>query len=55
MPAASKELVNGQQLRSSYLRLKARRGAKDARAATARKLAQLAWTVWTERRTYVER
>jgi transposase len=42
-------------LRGYYLRLKARRGAKDARVATARKLAELAWRVWTERRCYVER
>ena len=42
------------QLATFYRRLKERRGAKDARAATARKLAELAWTVWTERRCYVE-
>lgn len=42
-------------LRRYYARLKARRGAKDARVATARKLAELAWTVWTEKRPYVER
>jgi predicted kinase len=36
-------------------RIKARRGAKDARTATARKLAELAWTGWTERREYEER
>ncbi|MFC1491730.1 transposase, partial [Nitrospinota bacterium] len=42
-------------LRRYYARIKARRGAKDARVATARKLAELAWTVWTEKRPYVER
>lgn len=42
-------------LRRYYARLRARRGAKDARVATARKLAELAWTVWTEGRIYVER
>jgi transposase len=42
-------------LRRSYDRIKARRGVKDARTATARKLAELAWTVWTERRRYEER
>jgi transposase len=43
-------------LRAYYQRIKARRGAKDARTATARrKLAELAWTVWTERREYEER
>jgi transposase len=42
-------------LRRYYTQIKARRGAKDARTATARKLAELAWTVWTERRRYEER
>jgi transposase len=42
-------------LRSRYQRIKMRRGAKDARTAIARKLAELAWTVWTERRCYEER
>jgi transposase len=42
-------------LRHHYERLKARRGTKDARVSTARKLAQLAWTVWRERRCYEER
>jgi len=42
-------------LRRYHARLKARRGAKDAQVATARKLAELAWTVWTEGRIYVER
>ena len=43
-------------LRKYYDQIKTRRGAKDARVATARKLAELAWTVWTERRCYrVER
>ena len=41
-------------LRRYYEQIKARRGTKDARTATARKLAQLAWTVWTERRRYEE-
>jgi transposase len=38
-----------------FRRIHRRRGAKDARAATARKLAELAWTVWTEKRFYVEK
>jgi transposase len=41
-------------LRRYYERIKARRGPKDARVATARKLAELVWTVWTERRKYEE-
>lgn len=41
-------------LRRSYDRIKTRRGANDARTATARKLAELTWTVWTERRCYYE-
>lgn len=41
-------------LRRSYEKIKARLGAKEARTATARKLAELAWTVWTERRCWQE-
>lgn len=41
-------------LRRYYEKLKARLGAKEARTATARKLAELAWTVWTERRGWHE-
>ena len=41
-------------LRRYYQGIKHRRGAKDARTATARKLAELVWTVWTERRPYYE-
>ncbi len=39
-------------LRRYYDKIKARRGTGDARAATARKLAELVWTVWVERRCY---
>ncbi len=42
-------------LRRYYEKIKARRGVKDARTATARKLAELTWTIWTERRCYEER
>jgi transposase len=42
-------------LRGFYERIKARRGTKDARIATARKLAELAWTMWTQHRCYEER
>ncbi len=41
------------QLAVFYQRLKQRRGAKDARAATARKLAELTWSVWTDQRCYL--
>lgn len=41
-------------LKNYYERIKRRRGAKDARTATARKLAELVWTVWTEKRYYYE-
>lgn len=52
-----KTLSQGDQkeLRSSYERIKGRRGAKDARVATARKLAEIAWHVWTEERPYEAR
>ena len=42
-------------LKRHYQRIKARRGTKDARASTARKLAELTWTIWTEKRAYEER
>ena len=42
-------------LRAHYQRIKNRSGAKDARTSIARKLAELAWTVWTEQRCYEER
>jgi transposase len=41
-------------LRRYYEKLKARLGPKEARTATARKLAELTWTVWTERRPWQE-
>ncbi len=41
-------------IRRYYERMKARRGRKDARTATARKLVELAWIVWTEQRGYRE-
>ena len=41
-------------LRAYYIRIKARLGTKDACTATARKLAELAWTAWTKRREYEE-
>lgn len=41
-------------LRRHYEAIKARRGAKDARTSTARKLAELVWTIWTEKRCYEE-
>lgn len=40
--------------RRYYDKIKARLGPKEARTATARKLAELAWTVWTERRAWQE-
>jgi len=42
-------------LRRHYEAIKSRRGAKDARTSTARKLAELVWTIWTEKRCYEER
>lgn len=41
-------------LRRYYDAHKARLGPKEARTATARKLAELAWTVWTEQRPWQE-
>ena len=42
-------------LRRYYDGIKNRRGAHDAQVCTARKLAELAWTVWTERRCDADR
>ena len=53
--AVAPALRASSSLRRYYDGIKARRGAKDARVCTARKLAELAWTVWTERRCYEER
>lgn len=38
-----------------WARIKVRRGAQDARVCTARKLAELAWTVWTQQQCYKTR
>ena len=53
--AVSPAVRSSPYLRGYYMRIKSRRGTKDARTATARKLAELCWTVWTERREYEER
>jgi transposase len=53
--AVSPAVRTSPYLRSYYQRIKLRRGAKDARTATARKLAELVWAIWTERRMYEER
>jgi transposase len=52
--AVSPAIRRSPWLRSYYQRIKHRRGAKDAKTATARKLAELVWSVWTERRYYEE-
>jgi transposase len=53
--AVTPAITHSPWLRKFYDRIKTRRGSKDARAATARKLAELAWTIWTEKRVYEER
>jgi transposase len=53
--AVTPGITNSPWLRRGYERIKQRRGAKDARVATARKLAELTWTIWTEQRAYEER
>ena len=53
--AVSPAIRSSPYLRTYYMRIKARCGTKDARTATARKLTELCWTVWTERREYEER
>jgi transposase len=41
-------------LRAHYLKVKNRRGANDARCSTARKLAEITYTVWSEQRCWTE-
>lgn len=53
--AVGPALRTSSALRRYYERIKARRGAHDAQICTARKLAELAWIVWTERRCYEKR
>lgn len=53
--AVSPAVRSSPYLRASYERIKNRRGTKDARTATARKLAELSWAVCIERREYEER
>ncbi len=53
--AITPAIRNSPSLACFYQKIKVRRGAKDARAATARKLAALTWTVWHEQRCYQER
>ena len=52
--AVTPAITHSPWLRRYYQRIKARKGVKDARTATARKLAELVWTVWTEKRCYRE-
>jgi len=51
MPA----ITHSPWLRRYYEKIKRRLGSKDACVATARKIAELAWAVWTERRFCEER
>lgn len=53
--AVTPAITSSPWLRRYYERIKKRRGSKDARVATARKLAELTWTIWTEERAYEER
>ena len=52
--AVTPAIRKSSMLRRYYDKIKSRRGCKDARTATARKLAELAWTIWTEQRMYAE-
>lgn len=53
--AVTPAITHSPWLRRYYEKIKRRLGSKDACVATARKLAELAWTVWTEKRFYEER
>jgi transposase len=52
--AVTPAIRKSSMLRRYYDKIKSRRGCKDARVATARKLAELVWTVWTEQRMFTE-
>lgn len=52
--AVTPAIVHSPWMRRYYEKIKGRLGAKSARTATARKLAELVWTVWTEGRWYEE-
>lgn len=52
--AVTPAITHSPWLRRYHQRIKARKGTKDARTATARKLAELVWIVWTEKRCYRE-
>jgi transposase len=41
-------------IRDHYMKVKSRRGAKDARCSTARKIAEITYTVWSEQRCWEE-
>ena len=41
-------------VRDHYMKVKSRRGAKDARCSTARKIAEITYTVWSEQRCWEE-
>ena len=41
-------------IRDHYMRVKSRRGTKDARCSTARKIAEITYTVWSEGRCWEE-
>ena len=40
--------------RDHYIKVKSRRGTKDARCSTARKIAEITYTVWSEQRCWEE-
>jgi len=56
-PAIGEAFESAEKGEARYLenQRKQRRGIKDARSATARKLAELTWTIWNEQRCYIER
>jgi hypothetical protein len=41
-------------VRDHYIKVKSRRETKDARCSTARKIAEITYTVWSEQRCWEE-
>jgi transposase len=52
--AVTPAVRSSQFIRDHYLKVKSRRGTKDARCSTARKLAEITYTVWSEQRCWEE-
>jgi len=53
--AAQRCVINDLQMRSIYRRIKAKSGSKAARVAVARRLLEIIYRIWKEKRPYYEK